>query len=257
MTSCESHWAKKNSMPSGERVLVPLTPNTLIDGATLRQIMQWAQVELYLNLKPQNPFESMLADLVVRTHKAAWDCHEQADWKRHHPDVREINLKYALKGTESSARLFARLESYRAKQIELLLHNSVTAGRKPKVVSGKFARHVEEARQSTRELERQWQAPINETPFPCSAALAVARGPAQACPAGLLQWREREGAACMAERRAPARRRAIKMRSSTGPIRARRSSDGRRCVLYFERPENCSKSLGKALRFCSSPVATH
>ena len=137
----ESHWAKNNSMPSGERVLVPLTPNTLIDGATLRQIMEWARVELYLNLKPQNPFESMLADLVVRTHKAAWDCHEQADWKRHHPQFREINLKYALKGTESSARLFARLESYRAKQIELSLHNSVTAGRTPKVVAGKFARH--------------------------------------------------------------------------------------------------------------------
>ena len=111
-------------MPSGERVLVPLTPNTLIDSATLRQIMEWAGVELYLNLKPQNPFQSMLAELVVRTHKAAWDCNEQADWKRHHPDVREMNLKYALKGTESSARLFARLESYRAKQIELLLHDA-------------------------------------------------------------------------------------------------------------------------------------
>ena len=137
----ESHWAKQNSIPSGERVLVPLTPNTLIEGTTLRQTMEWAHVELYLSLKPQNPFESMLADLIVRTHKAAWDCYEQADWKRHNSDVREMNLKYALKGTESSARLFARLESYRAKQSELLLHNRAIAGRKPKGLSGKFARH--------------------------------------------------------------------------------------------------------------------
>ena len=49
----------------------------------------------------------------------------------------------------------------------------------------------------------------------------------------------------MAERRAPARRRVIRMRSSMEPIRARRSNDGRRCVLWFERPENCSKILGK------------
>ena len=124
-------------MPASERILVPLTANTLIEGHALRQIMEWACVDLYLNLQPKNPFESMLADLVVRTHKA---CHEQADWKRHHPDVREINLKYALKLTESSARLSARLESYRAKQIELMPHNSVTADRNSKVVSGQLAR---------------------------------------------------------------------------------------------------------------------
>jgi hypothetical protein len=129
----QSYWAKNKSMPSGERVLVPLTPNTLIDGSTLRQIMEWARVELYLNLKPKDPYESILADLVVRTHKAAWDCHEQADWKRHKPQFREINVKYALKGTESSARLFARLESYRAQHLR--------AGRTPKVVAAKVGRH--------------------------------------------------------------------------------------------------------------------
>jgi hypothetical protein len=136
----ESHWAKQNSIPSGERVLVPLTPNTLIDGATLRQIMEWRHVELYLNLKAQNPFESILADLIVRTHKAAWDCYEQADWKRHISDVREMNLKYALKGTDSSARLFARFEGYRAKQIERVLHNTATGGQKLSKVSGRFPR---------------------------------------------------------------------------------------------------------------------
>jgi hypothetical protein len=102
--------------------------------------MEWACVDLYLSLQPKNPFESMLADLFVRTHKAGWDCHEQADWRRHHPDVREINLKYALKLTESSARLSARLESYRAKQIAQMPHNSVTADRNSKVLSGQLAR---------------------------------------------------------------------------------------------------------------------
>jgi hypothetical protein len=138
----ESHWAKQNSIPSGERISAPLTPHTLIDGATLRQIMEWDGVELYLNLKPQNPFESILADLIVRTHKAARECNEQADWKRQNVEVREMNLKYALKGTDTSARLFARLEAYRAKQIQWALHNSATGGEKlEKVASGRFARH--------------------------------------------------------------------------------------------------------------------
>ena len=141
----ESRWAKQNAITSGERVLVPLTPNTLlggvtfqqkpIDGVTLQQIMEWCRVELYLNLKPKNPFESILADLTVRAHKAGWDCCEQADWKRHKSDVRELNLKYALKGIECSARLLSRLEDYRTKQIERALHNSATGGQK----LGKFA----------------------------------------------------------------------------------------------------------------------
>jgi len=135
----ESHWAKKNSIPSGERVPVPLTAKTLIDGTTLREIMQWARVELYLDLKPQNPFESMLADLAVRSHKVGWDCHDQADWKRGYPDVRELNLKFALKGMEISARLDARLESYRAKRNEMLVHNNQSDGNGPKLMSGKFA----------------------------------------------------------------------------------------------------------------------
>ena len=136
----ERRWAEQNSIPSGERVLVPLTPNTLIDGATLRQIMEWDRVDLYLSLKAQNPFESILADLIVRTHKAGLDCYEQADWKRHNPDVRGMNLKYGLKGTDSSARLLARLEGYRAKQIERL-HNSAGGQKLGKVASSRFGRH--------------------------------------------------------------------------------------------------------------------
>ena len=90
--------------------------------------MEWDRIELYLDLKPQDPFESIHADLIVRTQKAAWDCYDQANWKRHKLDVREMNLKYSLKATDLSARLFARLESYRAKQSERALHNSATGG---------------------------------------------------------------------------------------------------------------------------------
>jgi hypothetical protein len=133
----ESRWAKQNSIPSCEPVFVSLTPdtvihgisledkpNTLVDGVTLQELMEWCQVGLYLTLKPQNPFESILADLSVRTHRAGMDCFEQADWWRHKPEVREANLKYALKGIESSARLVARLEDYRTKHIERALYNS-------------------------------------------------------------------------------------------------------------------------------------
>ena len=138
----ERRWAKQNSFPSGERVLVPLTPNTLIVGETLRQIMEWDRVELYLSLKPQNPFESILADLIVRTHKAGCGCYEQADWERNKSEFREINLKYALKGIDSSARLLARLEGYRASQIGRVLLNSTTGGPKlGNVASSRFDRH--------------------------------------------------------------------------------------------------------------------
>ena len=183
----ERHWAKQNSFPSGERVLVPLTPNTLIVGETLRQIMEWDRVELYLSLKAQNPFESILADLIVRTHKAGCDCYEQADWKRNKSEFREINLKYALKGIDSSARLLARLEGYRASQIGRVLHNSTTGGETRQRRVWQVRPPLQEARQSTRKFERQWQAPINETRLPCSAALAVARGLARARPAARLR----------------------------------------------------------------------
>jgi hypothetical protein len=135
----QRRWA--NGVTSGERVLVPLTPNTLIDGVvlqqkvTLQQMMEWCRVELYLDLKPNNPLESILADLTVRAHKAGWDCYEQSVRKRHKSDVREVNLNYALKGIDCSARLLARLEDYRAEQIERALHNSGTGGQK----LGKFA----------------------------------------------------------------------------------------------------------------------
>ena len=135
----EKHWVKKNSMPSCERVLVSLSPCTTINGTTLRQIMEWAGVQLYLDLKPRNPFQSMLADLVVRTHKTAWDCNEQADWRRHDPDVRATNLNYALKATIVSAQLFARLEAYQTKHIERC-HTTVTGRRKlAEVPSGNVA----------------------------------------------------------------------------------------------------------------------
>jgi hypothetical protein len=112
-----------------------------IKGVTLQQIMQWCRVELYLDLRPQNPFDSILADLTVRAHKAAWDCCEQADWKRHKTDVCEVNLKSALKGIDCSARLLDRLEDYRAKQIERVLHHSATGGQKLRFAHSRLTRH--------------------------------------------------------------------------------------------------------------------
>jgi hypothetical protein len=151
----DRHWAKQNSVPAGERVLLPLTtntlvhgltlpnkPNTPVDGVRLRELMEWCRVDLYLTLKPQNPFESILADFIVRTHKAGWDCFEQADWKRHKSDVRAMNVKYNLKAIDSVDRLSARLEDYRTKQSERLLHHSITGRQKlGEVASSRFDHH--------------------------------------------------------------------------------------------------------------------
>ena len=166
----ESRWAKQNAITSGERVLVPLTPNTVIagvtvqqkpiDGVTLQQIMEWCRVHLYLNLKPKNPIESILADLTVRAHKAGWDCCEQADWQRHKSDLRGVNLKYALKGIDCSDRLLARLEDYRAKQIEPALHNSATGG--PKLSSfthSRLTRHSKKQVKARRDLNGNGRHP--------------------------------------------------------------------------------------------------
>jgi hypothetical protein len=78
----ESHWAKQKSIPSRARIVVPLTPKTVIEGATLRERMEWARIVFYLDLKPQDPFESIHAGLIVRTQKAAWDCYHEAKWKK-------------------------------------------------------------------------------------------------------------------------------------------------------------------------------
>ena len=155
----ERRWAKQNTIISGERVLVPLTPNTLINGVTLRRIMERRRVGLYLSLKPKNPFESILADLTVRAHKAGWDCSEQADWNRDESDVREVNLKYALKGIDCSDRLLTRLEDYRAKQIEPALHASATGGQNGKLAHSRLTRHSKKQDKPRRDLNGNGRHP--------------------------------------------------------------------------------------------------
>ena len=152
----ESRWAVQNSLPLGDRVLVPLTPNTRVDGlthedrpntpvdgVTLQQLMEWCEVQIYLTLKPENPFESILADLIVRTHRAGRFCCEQGDWWKHNPEVCAINLKYALKLIDNSDRLLARLEDYRTKHIARALHDSATGRQKlGDVAPSRFDRHA-------------------------------------------------------------------------------------------------------------------
>jgi hypothetical protein len=151
----ESCWTLRSFFPLGERVLVPLSPNTLVErlthedkpttlvgGVTLQELMEWCGVQGYLSLRPQDPFESILADLIIRTHRAGRYCCEQADWWRFKPEVIEINFKYALKLIDSSDRLLARLEGYRAKHIQRVLPNSATGKQKlGDVASSKFDRH--------------------------------------------------------------------------------------------------------------------
>jgi len=133
----ESHWAKQKSMPSRERIAVPLTLNTVIVGATLRERMEWARIVRYPDLKPRDPFESIHAGLIVRTQKAAWDCYHEANWKKDDLAAREMNLKYSLKATDLSARLFASFESYRAKQTGRVMHNEAIGAQEVDKVASK------------------------------------------------------------------------------------------------------------------------
>ena len=105
----ESHWAKQNSIPSRERIAVPLTPNTVIEGATLRERMEWTRIVRYLDLKPQDPFESMHAGLIVRTQKAAWDCYHEANWKKDRFERPRNEPQVFSKGNRSLGSAFCQL----------------------------------------------------------------------------------------------------------------------------------------------------
>jgi hypothetical protein len=93
---------------------------------------------------------------------------------------------------------------------------------------------------------------MNETLRRCWRVLVVARGPAQGRPAARLRSPARNGAECMAERRARALRAATPMRLRMGRTREGRLSEGRRCGPYFEKHEICSESSGKEVTWLAS-----
>jgi hypothetical protein len=96
--------------------LVPLTPDTVIGGVTVRQILEWGDRQLYLDLKPKTPMEAVLVSLLVRAHKAAGDCFGRAERSGSHLPALEINLRYAFKAADVALRLLQELENYRARQ---------------------------------------------------------------------------------------------------------------------------------------------
>ncbi len=105
--------------------LVPLTPDTVIGGATLRQIMRYSGCNLYLDLKPNDPMESILVGLLTHAQRAAVDCFNEATRNTINLNAREINLRYALKASDVAIRLFQQLAQYRAEQAEQVIASLV------------------------------------------------------------------------------------------------------------------------------------
>jgi len=101
-------------MLSGSRdKLVPLTPETEIGGATLRQIMEFADCDLYLALDARTPSEKMYASLMVRAHRAANACFNHAENSKFGSPAFELHMKYALKATDTFTALCERFERCR------------------------------------------------------------------------------------------------------------------------------------------------
>lgn len=133
------------SMLSGSRDnLVPLTPETVIGGATLRQIMDYGQTTLYLDLKSDDPLESVLVSLLVQAQNAATDCFNEARGNRLNLNAREVNLRYALKAGDLSVRLAQELEKRRARRAEReRLDDAATGQIRTEVASGSYSEKLD------------------------------------------------------------------------------------------------------------------
>jgi len=124
------------SMISGSRDSpVPVTPETQIGGLSMREIMEHADVGLYLDLKPSDPSEASLVSMLVRTHKAAIDHFNQAAKYELTPHLLEVHSKFALKSAALFGLFFDRLEKYREKKLKAAFGHGVN-------VSGDGARFI-------------------------------------------------------------------------------------------------------------------
>jgi hypothetical protein len=97
---------------------IPLTPETMIGGLTLRQIMEHADVGLYLDLKPSDPLEAALISMLVRTQKAAIHHFNQAAKYELDPRALQVHSTFGLKSASLFGLLFDRLEKYRQKRLK-------------------------------------------------------------------------------------------------------------------------------------------
>ncbi len=100
--------------PDGELLVEQLTGSVPVGQTSKYQaerLMDGA-VALYLSLKPHDPFESILARLIVAGTNASLDCLARAT-KCDDSRARETNLRHGLKGTMYVDSLIKSLESRR------------------------------------------------------------------------------------------------------------------------------------------------
>jgi hypothetical protein len=103
--------------------LVPLTAETEIGGASLRQILEFAGAELYLAVNPRTPSEKMYVSLMVRAHQAAITCFNNAEKSKFGSTAFELHMKYALKATDTFIALFERFERCRSENVKEMVRN--------------------------------------------------------------------------------------------------------------------------------------
>jgi hypothetical protein len=85
--------------------------------------LEFADCDLYLALEPRTPSEKMFASLMVRKHRAATECFNDA-WKyKLNPTAFEPYMKYAFKASETFVALYDRYEKYRTERSKQLLRN--------------------------------------------------------------------------------------------------------------------------------------
>jgi hypothetical protein len=74
--------------------------------------MQMGQFQLRDDLRPQDSFESMHVMYLLNLQKIAWDCLKEVPRNKVDLQLREINLRFSLKATETIIRLYDQLEGH-------------------------------------------------------------------------------------------------------------------------------------------------
>jgi hypothetical protein len=94
-----------------ERQLNRLVPGFI--GLDERVKMQRGAIDLYVSLQPTDPIESIIARQIVGLNNLSMDCFEQAAQTTKVP-VRDVNLRYGIKGAALLADFIKLFESRRS-----------------------------------------------------------------------------------------------------------------------------------------------
>ena len=88
---------------------VTISEDTIIGGSTLNSVMELGRCELCYDLRPEDSFESMHVMYLLNVQKIACDCFKEVPRNKLDLHARDINLRYALKATDTFIRLYDQL----------------------------------------------------------------------------------------------------------------------------------------------------